>query len=207
MKDYSQSGEQEFILEFFRNKPDGRFLEIGAMDGISYSNTYALLLKGWEGLYFEPSPLAFAKLLETTKDYKALCVNEGLADFRGELAWYDGGMNALGTTDKAHKEVWEKAGAKFQDSVMRVTDWEHLCLHFGTNFDLISIDTEGTSQHLFKTMPYKLNPAMVIVEHDGKDDTEFERIGYGIAVRNDLNLIMTHSTYFTRIHLGTFGSK
>ena len=37
---YSQSGEDEFLNEnYFKNKRDGVYIELGALDGVLYSNT------------------------------------------------------------------------------------------------------------------------------------------------------------------------
>ena len=40
---YSQNNEQDIILQYFGNRK-GFFLDIGANDGITLSNTYALLI-------------------------------------------------------------------------------------------------------------------------------------------------------------------
>ena len=39
---YSQSGQDAFVLSHFKNKKNGVFLDIGANDGVSLSNTYYL---------------------------------------------------------------------------------------------------------------------------------------------------------------------
>jgi hypothetical protein len=45
---YSQNNEQEIILNFFNGRI-GRYLDIGAFDGVSMSNTLALVELGWQG--------------------------------------------------------------------------------------------------------------------------------------------------------------
>ena len=49
-KIFSQYNEDEIITEFFGNYA-GTFLDVGAYDGISDSNTHALSLKNWRGVY------------------------------------------------------------------------------------------------------------------------------------------------------------
>jgi len=46
---YSQYGEDKEIAEFFKNKKDGVYLDIGCFHPIKYSNTYFLFKKGWSG--------------------------------------------------------------------------------------------------------------------------------------------------------------
>ena len=58
MKDYSQNGEQKIILEYFQDKYKGKVLDIGANDGITLSNSRALIEKGWDGVLIEPAPSA-----------------------------------------------------------------------------------------------------------------------------------------------------
>jgi hypothetical protein len=61
MIDYSQHGEQEVILKYFAGT-QGTFLDIGANDGVTFSNTYALQLMGWRGVLVDASPVAAARL-------------------------------------------------------------------------------------------------------------------------------------------------
>lgn len=191
-KDFSQCGEQQHILDFFGDSPPGRFLEIGAMDGVSYSNTYALVLRGWKGVALEPSPAAHAKLQQNLHNYPVTCVMAGLGKETGNVEWWDGGCSALGTTEKAHMEMWEKAGAKFTESVMKVLSWELLLELYGNDYDLVSIDTEGTSYDLWKLMPWTRMPKlrMMVVEHDNHTEEDFALSGWDVLLRNPLNIIL-----------------
>jgi len=58
---YSQNNEQQIIMKYFGDRK-GRLLDIGANDGVTLSNSRALMLSGWEGVLVEPSPQAFARL-------------------------------------------------------------------------------------------------------------------------------------------------
>lgn len=73
MKFYSQDGQDKFILKLFKNKKRGIFLDIGAFDGVTFSNTYTLENEfNWDGICVEPNPLIFTKLKESRK---CLCIN------------------------------------------------------------------------------------------------------------------------------------
>lgn len=58
---YSQNDEEKVIVEFL-NTDRGRFLDIGACDGIYLSNTRKLLEMGWDGVLVEPRAESFCKL-------------------------------------------------------------------------------------------------------------------------------------------------
>ncbi len=60
---YSQNNEEKFILEHFKNRK-GKFLDIGAYDGKTFSNTFALVELGWSGLEIEASPINFVNLMK-----------------------------------------------------------------------------------------------------------------------------------------------
>ena len=62
---FSQQGEDLYILKNYINKknPSGIFVEVGALDGIAYSNTGFLEMElGFSGVLIEPSK-SYEKLL------------------------------------------------------------------------------------------------------------------------------------------------
>jgi len=80
---YSQNKEEQIILDYFDKLSKGAtpprwiidgtkptFLDLGSNDGQTFSNTRALVERGWRGVCVEPSPTAFAKLKELYKDSK-----------------------------------------------------------------------------------------------------------------------------------------
>jgi len=65
---YSQNNEEDVILNYFGSFV-GTFLDCGANDGVTLSNTRALAERGWCGVLVEPSPKAYARLKENCKNY------------------------------------------------------------------------------------------------------------------------------------------
>lgn len=63
MKDFSQQGEQAVILKYFGDQR-GVALDVGANDGITLSNSRALVGLGWSAVLVEPAAPAFRKLLQ-----------------------------------------------------------------------------------------------------------------------------------------------
>ena len=58
---YSQNNEEEVLLTYFKDFT-GVLLDIGANDGKTFSNSYALISHGWQAVLIEPSQSAFDKL-------------------------------------------------------------------------------------------------------------------------------------------------
>jgi FkbM family methyltransferase len=70
---FSQNGQDQFLIEdVFQGKNEGFFVDIGANDGITFSNTYALEKKGWQGLCVEPHPDVF-ELLRRNRSCECIC--------------------------------------------------------------------------------------------------------------------------------------
>ncbi len=64
IESYSQCQEDIYLLsKFFNNKRNGVYIEMGALDGVLYSNTKMFEdYYGWSGILIEPHPLKFKDL-------------------------------------------------------------------------------------------------------------------------------------------------
>ncbi|MBK8726813.1 MAG: FkbM family methyltransferase [Holophagaceae bacterium] len=85
---HSQIGQDQFLYEkFFQGRTGGIFIEIGAFDGVTYSNTcFFERHLGWTGLCIEPLPSAFDAL---QKNRTARCYNCCVSDFEGVADFLD----------------------------------------------------------------------------------------------------------------------
>ena len=61
---YSQCQEDEYLnLKYFQNKQNGIYIELGALDGVLYSNTkFFEDTLHWKGILIEPHPNKFELL-------------------------------------------------------------------------------------------------------------------------------------------------
>ena len=61
---YSQCGEDKFLNDtFFKNKKNGVYIELGALNGVLISNTKFFEDKlNWKGILIEPHPEEFERL-------------------------------------------------------------------------------------------------------------------------------------------------
>lgn len=64
---YSQYGQDITVFELLGSPKNGFFLDIGANDGKTYSNSLLFEEKGWEGICIEPHPTIFVELEKTRK--------------------------------------------------------------------------------------------------------------------------------------------
>ena len=192
---YSQNQEEAVITSYFTSN-DGRFLDIGAFDGINLSNTRKLLENGWSGVLVEPSPIVFTKLLDATADYadKVQLANIALTpDYFDLTVWRDSMGEAISTISQSHVQKWSshKEWREFYISPVHIIDF---CNTFGNDFDFISIDVEGINWQLLSAMPGWMfdKCRMVCIEYDSHMNAITElmvKYGFKIIHRNGENLI------------------
>ena len=171
---YSQNEEEKVILEYFTGK-SGNFLDIGANDGITLSNTRALAELGWCGVFVEPSVQAFKKLKENyEKQSRNKChyfYNTALGNVNKKLVFYDSGEHLgkgdtglLGTFHESERVRFPKM--KYTEVETQVYRWKTFFNRLSIkSFDFVSLDTEGNDRIILEQMDLdKLETKCICVE-------------------------------------------
>lgn len=208
MINYSQHGEEKLIFDYFGNSK-GTFLDIGANDGITFSNVAALYDNGWDGLLVEASPKAYKKLQENYETaLETQLLNFAIGNKIGTVDFYESGslvterdVSLVSSLHEKELKRWQTINAPGQ----KVVDFEKIqvqMIDFDTllalskykTFDFISIDIEGGELDLLPQMDFnKLGTKMIIVENNGKDQDKFDAIilpfGFKLIATNKANLI------------------
>jgi len=173
-EDFSQRGEQKQILKYFEGKTNGRFLDIGAADGKTFSTTHALALRGWGGVCIEPNPHMLAPLLKLyadREDIHIVCMAAIPADYSDSQPstgiWLT--QDFLSSSDPAHVKRWEAVGVKFRKA--EVGEFPVRELRFYGEFHMINIDVEGGNVELLRAMPPDVMKRckLICIEHDSMD--------------------------------------
>jgi len=148
----SQTGQDLWVIgEAFNEMKNGYFIDIGAHDGILFSNTYILECRyAWNGICVEANPDSFIQL---KKNRRAVCVNacldaaEGFVDFakRGVL----GGIISP-DMDNKEPESYKIVQIKTQtlESLLRAQNAPH-------EIDYLSIDIEGAEERVLGNFNFK----------------------------------------------------
>ena len=152
---YGQNKEDATLLALFENFKTGTILDIGAFTGTQYSNSLALIEKGWGGLMIEPSPDAFRQLMKLHAGrphvhlVNALIMPEATP---GKLVRFAVTNDAVSTADKEWEEIWSKA-ATYQPIYcpeVSMSALGQLAEELHLSFDCLSLDTEGMTLDLAK---------------------------------------------------------
>lgn len=175
MTNYAQNGEQEVILKYFGDRKIN-FLDVGANDGITLSNTRALAELGNCGVLLEPSPKAFRKLKELYEKEKKGCFylyECALGTHNGKVTLHESGP-LLNTDDVALvSTIKEEETNRFKKTVsytpveVKVYRWKtFLNRLYIKDFNFISIDIEGFEIEVMEQMDFS-KTEMICVETNG----------------------------------------
>lgn len=196
---YSQNNEEQIIIDYFGDYK-GNLLDIGANDGITFSNSRKLLELGWSGELVEPADIPYLKLKELYKDNKKVKLHKvAISDLRGELTFYSSGEHVgngdsdlLSTLSIVDKQKWENTTV-YQESKVDSLKW--LDFYNWQVYDFINIDAEGYDLSILKQMDLKeLGCKCLCIEHNGHQYNdmirELRRYNYKTLLVNNENLIV-----------------
>lgn len=163
---YTQNLEERYIVGNLGQK--GRFLDIGAYDGKTFSATLALAEKGWTGVYVEPDPCIIPLLKENMRDFHSEIVECAIGTTSGVLPFYSSRGDMVGTLSKSHKQKWSTA-VDFTEISVPVLTLDELAQKVGTDFDFINLDVEGINWDIFQMFDWNVWRASVVcIEYDDK---------------------------------------
>jgi FkbM family methyltransferase len=195
---------------FLGDRDDGFFVEVGAYDGISFSNSSCLADAGWSGLLIEPIP-AYAQACRVRyADNPRVRVIESAVG--AESSTIDIMVAGALTTTRQHvldsyREIaWAKpsvAEATRLSVTQRTLDDILAEAAPATPIDVLIVDVEGAEAAVFAGFSLeRWRPGMLIVElvhthpdlykvsvSDAQIQKEIERHGYSVAYKDCINTV------------------
>jgi len=166
----SQLQQDLFVLGILGCKRGGFYVEFGATDGISLSNTYLLETKfGWNGILAEPA-------LEWKND---LIINRPNSHITNECVWKSSGEKIafLQTKEKEFSTIAKFSKHDVHESVRQfgskydvdTISLEDLLRKFGAPkiIDFLSIDTEGSEFAILESFDFdSFQFSVIVCEHN-----------------------------------------
>lgn len=175
---YSQVGQDRFLHQrFFAGRRGGTFVDIGAYDGRTFSNSLFFEESlGWTGLCVEPLPSEFAKLAACRT---ATCVNGCVADYEGfgDLLDVDAEVDAkmlsglVDNYDPRHLERIQRFEKSRSVIRVPVTTFSGLLDRHGIRrVDYCSIDTEGSELRILQSLDFdRFEISVFSIENNYRD--------------------------------------
>lgn len=214
----SQWGEDKVLMTaLLELQPHGgTFVELGALDGISLSNTFALeRCMNWTGLLIEGNRVNFEVLQRSGRARSSYAHSAVCRGGRGTVTMTHGGgatAGQMGVLGANHFKLWHKMGvnAKHTDAVPCDTlqSLMEQNLH-SSHATLLSLDVEGAEDEVLASMGSALGDAfkMVLVEW-GSDAVANTRVherlaNAGYRLWRTLKLGITAWGGRSRVYLGS----
>lgn len=189
---YSQSGEDNYLnTNYFKSKKNGKYIELGALDGVLYSNTkfYEDTLD-WTGILIEPHPEKFKSLLMNRSNnflYNTLISNEtDKLLFRYFVDEYSGVSGVENTFPVEHFEnFYDKISLpqgyielqpKSLTEIIKESNIPH--------FDLLSLDVEGHEYEVLLSWDFSVPIDVILIETLGGSQIEKEELCRNLLIKN-----------------------
>lgn len=194
----SQAGQDTYCNEiFFRNKKKGVFIDIGAHDGISFSNSWYFEKKlKWTGICIECNPVIFEKLKENRR---CTCIYGCISDVEGAVKFRqvenNRGFEMLSGIESKFdpKDIKRLDNRNAAFTIIDVPSYklnnileEHRLFYI----DFLSLDVEGAEFDILKTIDFdRFHIRVMTIENNYK--------------KPDIRLFLeSHGfRYITRVHV------
>uniref|UniRef100_A0A6C0DJM7 Methyltransferase FkbM domain-containing protein n=1 Tax=viral metagenome TaxID=1070528 RepID=A0A6C0DJM7_9ZZZZ len=174
----SQLGQDKNVINFYKFKKNGCFIEIGASDGIELSNTYLLETQyNWKGICVEPIPYRYNKLIKNRPN--SYCSNKAVYSKSGIIMDFDiaktlhsntegdgDGISGLSNHIDCHKNKVDQNKETIKVETISFND-----LLENSNspsfIEYLSLDTEGSEYEILKSLNFeKYTFGLIDIEHN-----------------------------------------
>lgn len=162
MDSHSQYKQDLWVASLFPRDHQGVFVELGAGDGQTFSNTVMLEEQfGWTGLLIEPHPAHYTALLTARPNCQT---SDAVIDGKEKIVdyWFRGGWIS-GIVDSDTKQAKQRYKAKLrrdrQRGAVRKVPTRTLADVFSqfqmpSTIDYFSLDVEGAEYRIMKNFPF-----------------------------------------------------
>ena len=159
---YAQHGQDLAVLRHYGHNFIGYFIEIGANDGKTLSNTLLLEERGWTGFLVEADPITANKIpTNRSTPYANIAVGKE----HGTATFLQHGLTG-GISDYIQKPNVKENGKKI---IVKTIPLHDLLLQYGCpkRIDFLSIDIEGAEHDVLSIFPFdQWDIGYLLVEHN-----------------------------------------
>lgn len=158
----------KIYTEYFGKCINNRiFVEIGAYDGETVSNTSCLADAGWKGIYVEPIHSNYIKCLERHKNNNVIVSNVAIGLENGIQKIYNNDILSSLEEDHAHIGVNKFNYPAYTEEYCYQIRMNQFLEKYNVpkSFDLLVVDVEGREDQVFYSFDFNQSrPKMLIIE-------------------------------------------
>uniref|UniRef100_A0A2P2IA64 Protein Star-like n=1 Tax=Hirondellea gigas TaxID=1518452 RepID=A0A2P2IA64_9CRUS len=167
LKSFSQHAQDRLAAEIFKNQKGLYFVEVGALDGETMSNTLYLERElGWKGLLIEPTPAIFDRMI--AKNRKTVGLNACLSPNKTamELPFRQVTLDAKYNGLVMEGENVTRSNVSSTTILVPCYPFYNILEAVGNPIvDFLSLDIEGAELEVLKTIPWdKVKIRLICVE-------------------------------------------
>ena len=191
---YSQHGEDIFIENLLGHNSVRSFIDVGANDGVLFSNTYKFAKNGARGLCFEPSKTTYIKLrLNHLFHNNVKCFRQAVSNVNGNAPFIKDGYEAI-LSRLGSESSNNKNGVRVQTVTMASVLRKYPSFH---EIDLLSVDVEGHEREVLEGLDGSSFKSQIIILESDKTNVESLLSvpilqDYIPRYTNGVNLVLTH---------------
>jgi FkbM family methyltransferase len=207
---FSQYKQDKFLNEvLFYNKKNGFFIDIGAHDGISFSNSlFFEKFNNWNGICVEPNPSVYNKLILNRKAINLnVCI--GNQNKKVKFTQIEGASEMLsGITEKYDERHIQRInndllirGGKKSEIEVDMISLDSIDNLKHKKIDFISIDTEGNEFDIVSSINFGVfDIKSLVIENNYKDNRIEEYLnsfGFELLYKLDYDEVFINKNYFS----------
>ena len=164
-KSYSMLGEDLVVNNFFKNKTNGTYVDVGCYHPIDGNNTHLLFRNGWNGINIDLNKISidlFNIARKNDENFRVAVSNKS----KKIKFYYRKKINMLNTINKKFANNSFKKGyridyiqARTLSSILKESKLRN------KKIDFLNIDIEGNEINALKTLDFKIyRPKLICVE-------------------------------------------
>jgi FkbM family methyltransferase len=194
----AQHGEDIWIWRHFKSKKMGFFVEVGAYDGVTFSNTLAFEEIGWKGILIEANPDASELCRKNRPASVVVNAAVGLPGKKDTIAFNlaEGAemLSFVEAGDDHFKRIRKQGGTLKQVEIPFLSLNQVLDQFQVEEIDFVTIDVEGGELEVLKGFDIKkYKPELLMIENNNARDQSLksylEDQTYQLAKRIECNEI------------------
>ena len=178
-KSYSMDGEDIFILNYFKNKNNGFYIDVGCYHPLHRNNTFLLHKNGWSGINIDIHQFSIDLFNYLRPDDVNL--NCAVSNLNGVTKmFYQKKLSQLSTIDEKQAKIAFQGNIKTSEIKCFTLDAILEKLKFNEKkIDLLDIDVEGGDLKVLKGFSLeKFKPELICVEIHEKEIKHSETYEY-----------------------------
>ena len=164
-KSYAMDNEDTAILDYFKDKKNGFYVDVGCYHPIHRNNTYLLNKKNWNGINIDTSQFSidlFNHLRPNDLNYNCAISN------KNEIIklFYQKELSQLSTTERDQAETVFQGNIKEKDvQAFTLDEILNRDKYKNSKIDFLDIDVEGADLKVLEGLSFdKFKPELVCVE-------------------------------------------